>query len=199
VAQRVLGVAALAAAQDAPLAAAASRIAGPLGGSIVAAGAVISMLGHVSGMTLATPRALYAFGRDGFLPLVSARVAAIHPRYRTPYVAIAVHSTIVCALAISSGFAALAILANVSVLVLYLLCCIAVLELRRRDVRSGGTPFRPPGGPVVPVLAVLVIVWLLTHATARELLVVAGVLGLAALFFALTARRRALASATMTR
>jgi amino acid transporter len=195
VAQHVLGVHALAAATDAPLAATAARIAGPAGGVFVAAAAVISMFGHVSGMTLAMPRALYAFGRDGFLLAASPRVAAIHPRYHTPYVAITVQSIIVCALAVSSGFARLAILANVSVLILYFLCCVAALELRRRDVRAGGIPFRVPGGPLVPILAMGLIVWILAHAGIREGLVVTGVLLAACALFAITApRRRAVAA-----
>lgn len=194
VAQRVLGVEALAAAVDAPLAAAAAQIAGPVGGAIVAAGAVISMFGHVSGMTLATPRALYAFGRDGLIPVFSPQLASIHPRYRTPHVAIMLQAAIACALAISSGFAKLAILANVAVLTLYLLCCMAALELRRRNVREDGAPFRVPGGPVVPILAAIVILWLLSHATVRELAVVSAVLAAAALLF-LIRRRRAPSSA----
>src|SRR6185503_15774104 len=59
VAQRALGVGALAAATAAPLSAAAARIAGPLGAGVIAVAAVVSMFGNVSGMTLATPRALY--------------------------------------------------------------------------------------------------------------------------------------------
>jgi len=47
-------------------------------------------------------------------------------------------------------------------------------------VRSGGAPFRLPGGATVPVLAALVIVWLLSHATAREFGVEASVIALAA-------------------
>jgi APA family basic amino acid/polyamine antiporter len=189
VAQRILGVDGLAAAREAPLAAAATRVAGTVGGGVVAAGAVISMLGHVSGMVLAMPRALYAFGRDGRLPVVSRALGAIHPRYRTPYVAIVVHAAIVCALAMSSAFAPLAILANVSVLVLYFLCCVAVVVLRRRDVRDGGQPFRSPGGPVVPLVALAMIVWLLAHASVRELTTVGAVLVVAALLFGSTWRR----------
>ncbi|HEU4641398.1 MAG TPA: APC family permease [Gemmatimonadaceae bacterium] len=198
VAQRALGVAALAAAHDAGLSEAARRIAGPVGGTLLAAGAVVSMLGHVSGMTLATPRALYALGRDGFIPGASRAIAAVHPRWRTPWVAILVHVTIAATLAISSSFAPLAILANVSVLVLYLLCCVAAFELRRRDVRAGGTPFRVPGGAAVPVAAAVVIVWILAHATVREFAVVGAVLCVATLLYVATApaRRRPLASAS---
>ncbi|HEX6536789.1 MAG TPA: APC family permease [Gemmatimonadaceae bacterium] len=190
VAQRALGSVALAGAGAAGLSEAARRIAGPVGGTIVAAGAVISMLGHVSGMTLATPRALYALGRDGFVPFWSRELGSVHPRWHTPWIAIIVHVAIAAALAISASFEPLAILANVSVLALYLLCCIAVLELRRRDVRAGGTPFRVPGGAVVPVAAIAVIVWILAHATAREFAVVGAVLAVAALLYVITAPAR---------
>ena len=52
-------------------------------------------------MTLAIPRALYAFGRDGYLPRA---VAAVHPRFRTPHVSIAIQSALACTLAITSAF-----------------------------------------------------------------------------------------------
>ena len=149
-------------------------------------GATVSMFGHVSGMTLATPRALFAFGRDGVLP---AQLARVHPRFRTPYIAIAVQSAITFLLAATSSFARLAILANVSVLLLYLLCCVAAWVLRRRDVRAGGTPFRVPGGALVPALACAVILWLLTGATLGELVVVGVVIAAAALVFLLSSAR----------
>jgi len=190
VAQRVLGAGALAAASAAPLSAAAARIAGPLGASIIAAAAVLSMFGNVSGMTLATPRALYALGRDGFVPLVSARLARVHDTYRTPYVAIIAQSTILGILAVSSGFVTLAVLANVSVLTLYVVCCVATIELRRRDVRQAGTPFRMPGGAIVPYLAIAVLAWMLWHTTLREQLVVLALLVAAALMFVFTATSR---------
>ena len=177
---------------DAPLAAAALDFAGRTGAVVMLAGAAVSMFGFVSGMTLAVPRALFALGRDGVLP---GRLAAVHPRFHTPHLAIIVQAAIACALAITGSFAALAVLANVSVLVLYLLCCVAVLELRRRDVRAGGIPFQVPGGWLVPVLAVAVILWLLWSATLRELGIVSGVLVAAALLFILkSAARRVPAS-----
>lgn len=198
VAQRVLGVSALAAATSAPLSAAAARIAGPLGAGVIAAAAVLSMFGNVSGMTLATPRALYALGRDGFLPFVSPALASIHEAYRTPYVAILAQSAIVCALATTNGFVALAVLANVSVLTLYVVCCAATIVLRRRDVQQAGAPFRIPGGAIVPYVAIPVLMWILWHAQRRELLVVLTLLVAAALMFVSTApaRRAARQAAT---
>jgi amino acid transporter len=165
---------------SAPLAEAAARVLGKGGRALVLTGATISMFGYVSGDMLGSPRTLYAFGRDRVLPEVFARV---HPRFHTPYVAIVVYACIVGALAISSSFTQLAILANVAALTLYLMCVTASYELQRRDVRADGTPFAVPGGPAIPLLAAIVILWLLSNATRNEFKVEALVLAVAALFY----------------
>jgi len=180
VAQGLLG-AALKDAVATPLADAAARALGPAGRQLVLIGGIVSMFGYVSGDMLGTPRALYAFARDGIFPAALARV---HDRFRTPHMAIATHALIVAVLAATGSFASLAILANVAVLLLYLLCVAAAYELQRRDVRSGGTPFAVPAGPVVPIAAAGVIIWLLSHATVREFAIEAVVLAAAALLYA---------------
>jgi len=165
---------------DAPLAEAASRVLGRGGRVLVLAGGTISMFGYVSGDMLGSPRALFAFARDGVLPSVLARV---HPRFHTPSIAILVYAAIVASIAISSSFTQLAILANVAALTLYLMCVAASYQLQRRDVRAGGTPFAVPAGPAIPLLAAAVIVWLLSNATRREFGVEALVLAVASLFY----------------
>lgn len=164
-AQGVLGPA-LATSKAAPLAEAAGVALGGWARQIILIGAVISMLGHAGAMILATPRMLFAFARDGFLPSALAR---LHPVYRTPVGPIFVQCAIVLGLAITSTFERLAIIANLSMLVLYGMCCLATWQLRRRDVRTGGgMPFRVPAPTVVVVLACLVIGWMLTSATIAE-------------------------------
>jgi basic amino acid/polyamine antiporter, APA family len=175
------------ASESAPLVGTARRISAPFG-ILLAAGAAISTFGHQSGMMLATPRALFAFGRDGILPRV---FASVHPRYRTPHVAIIVQAIVCAVAAITSSFGALAVLATVSTLVLYALCCVAAWMLRRRDVRAeGAIPFRVPGGPIVPVLAIAVIGWLLSSASLREFAIVGAVMVAASVLFALSGARR---------
>jgi amino acid transporter len=180
VAQGILG-AELANDKVTPLATAAARFAGTAGFTVMVVGACISMLGHTSGAILATPRMLLAFGRDGFIP---RWFASVHPTFRTPHVAILFHATVLAAVALSGTFVQLAILANVAVLSLYLLCAIAAGVLWKRNVRQSGEPFKAPGGPLVPALAAIAIVWLLwATVTRREFVALAAVTGLAVVMF----------------
>jgi basic amino acid/polyamine antiporter, APA family len=165
---------------NAPLAEAASRVLGGGGRLLVLVGATVSMFGYVSGDMLGSPRALFAFSRDGILPRALSR---IHPRFHTPYLAIVVYAAVVASVAISSSFTQLAVLANVAALTLYLTCVAASYMLQRRDVRADGIPFAVPAGPVIPVLAAIVILWLLSNATRREFGVEALVLAVAALAY----------------
>jgi amino acid transporter len=187
VAQGILGPD-LAADRVTPLATAARHVAGPAGATVMVLGAVVSMCGYLSGAMLATPRCLFAFGRDGFLPRA---MAAVHARYRTPHVAIVTYGLLATALALTGTFERLAVLANVSVLALYLLCAISAWVLRRRDVRSDGEPFRTPGGALVPVLACGTILWVLWETiTRRELVALGAVIVVAAVLYGIRAARR---------
>jgi APA family basic amino acid/polyamine antiporter len=180
VAQGLLGPS-MATFATAPLAEAAGRVLGEGGRLLVLLGAIVSMFGYVSGDMLGSPRTLFAFARDGVLP---SAVARIHPRFHTPYIAIIIYACIVASVSISSSFTQLAVLANVAALTLYLMCVAASYELQRRDVRAdGGIPFAVPGGPVIPLLAAAVIVWLLSNATRREFGVEALVLAVASMFY----------------
>jgi amino acid transporter len=178
-----------------PLADAAGRMFGPWGRTLLLVGATVSMFGYVSGMILAVPRALFAFARDGFLP---ASVASVHERFHTPHVAIAVQSVVVCAFALTSTFERLVVLANLAVLVLYALCCLAAWQLRRRDVRTGGVPFQIPALALAPFAALVVIAWMLTGVRQDEWTALAATLAAATVVFFLTARsRRARQHSTM--
>lgn len=179
VAQGTLG-ADLANHPAAPLAESAATFLGNVGRMILLAGASISAFGFVTSDILSSPRMIFAFGRDGALPQFFAHV---HPRYRSPDVAIITYALLAFLLSISGTFERLAVLSNVAVLLMYLLCCAACWILVQRDVRSDGEPFNFPGMKIVPALAIIAIVWILFHATIREFLVTAIVLGLASILY----------------
>ena len=181
VAQGLLG--ASLAGDPTPLASAAAVALGPAGRSMILIGSIVSMFGYVSGMMLAVPRMLFALGRDGFLP---SAVARVHPVRGTPHVAIAAQTVIVGALAVSGFFEVLAIASNVAALLVYAACAAAVLELRRREVRTGGIPFRIPAGGVVPVAALAIIGLMLSSVQKNEWLAALAVVCVATVVYAVT-------------
>ncbi len=140
----------------------------------------VSIFGYIAGDMLGTPRALFALARDGVLP---APLVRVHPRYRTPALAIVLYAAVVAALAISSSFERLVVMANVSALLLYLMCVAASYQLQRRDVRMAGTPFNLPGGMLIQLLAAAGIVWLLSQATSDEWRIEAYVLAAAIVYY----------------
>jgi amino acid transporter len=185
VAQGVLG--ASLATSKTPVADAGGAAFGPWGRTLILVGSTVSMFGYVGGMTLAVPRMLFAFARDGFLP---RSVAAVHPRFRTPYRAIAIQAVLVALLAASGSFEWLAIVANGAVLLVYATCCMATVELRRRDVRAGGVPFRVPAAGLVPWLALSVIAGLLATLQRGEWVAVLLVIAAALLVFGVARLRQ---------
>lgn len=173
--------------KDAPLAEAAAKFLGNSGRTILLAGATISAFGFVTSDILSSPRMIFAFGRDGALP---AWFAHVHPRYRTPDVAIIVYTLLAFGLSVTGTFEKLAVLSNVAVLLMYLLCCAACWFLVRGDVRTDGKPFNFPGMQIVPLVAIIAIIWILAHATIWEFAVNGIVLAIASVvYFAQTKLR----------
>jgi amino acid transporter len=61
------------------------RLLGPIGAAVASAAVMCSVFGALNGNLLVGPRLLYAMGEDGLAPKV---LGAVHPRYRTPALAI---------------------------------------------------------------------------------------------------------------
>ena len=166
---------------DAPLAESAAKFLGNVGRTILLAGATISAFGFVTSDILSSPRMIFAFGRDGALPEFFAHV---HPRYRSPDVAIITYATLAFALSISGSFEQLAILSNVAILLLYFLCCASCWILIAKNFsETGDRPLTFPGMKIVPALAIIAIIWILAHATLREFTVTAIVLAVASILY----------------
>jgi amino acid transporter len=168
-----------------PLASAAAAFLGRPGALLLTIGAALSTLGSTSALALVGPRILFALARHGRLP---AALAEVHPRYRTPHLAVMVFAGLTWAAALSGGFAQLAAMSAVARLLFSASTCLAVPVLRRRQP-SSERGVTLAGGPLVPLLAVALSLWLLTGLTAGQAL--AGAIALAAgvVVHALTGRR----------
>lgn len=186
VAQGVMGPA-LAANTSAPIAALANIVLGSGGRVFVLAATAIATLGYLSADMLASPRASYAMARDGLLPDLLAHV---HPRFRTPHVAIWAYAAIAFAFGATGSFEQLVILASVSTLLIYLACCLSTLVLRRERVAQAGRPFVLPGGPTIPILGSGVVIWLIASASRREVISVGGLILLSLLTYVATRYKR---------
>ncbi len=119
---------------------------GPVGTSILAALILLSILGAANANALTTPRVFYAMAEDGVFFRAATRV---HPRFRTPHVAIVAMGVWVVVLAMSGTFEQLAAFVVFGQWVFLGLTVAGVLVLRARrpdlprPVRVWGFPFTP--------------------------------------------------------
>ena len=167
---RALGTLPGLASSKTPLAEAAVLFMGAAGGLLMTAGAAVSMLGNNMGHPLSGSRNLYALAEQGDLPAIFGRV---HPVYRTPWVAVVFTSVVALVLALSGSFATLAAGSAVARLVLYAGTCASTLALRRPRFEGRVKPatFVAPGGPVLPVVGILVSCSIIAGATTTQLVV----------------------------
>ncbi|HVG22819.1 MAG TPA: APC family permease [Thermoanaerobaculia bacterium] len=161
---------------DTPIASAAAEIIGPIGAIIVTIGALMSMAGTNSGTMLEGSRMLYALS----LGRRMGPLSYVHPRFRTPSVAIAIHMTVALIAALAGSFRTMALVSAGARLVTYLMTCMAVPRLRR--LNEG---FRTPGliVPILGVLVSLVFVYTMREEPKRALALIIGLVIGALLYF----------------
>ncbi|HEX6973251.1 MAG TPA: APC family permease [Vicinamibacterales bacterium] len=175
-----------------PLADSAALFLGAAGAAMITLGAVFSTSGNNVGQALSGSRNLYALAEQGDLPPFFGRV---HPRFHTPANAIIVTSVVSLLLAVSGTFQTMAAASAISRLVVYVATCASVLQLRKARfdgvVRPAG--FIVPGGPVIPLVAIVIALGILAGATRVQLIAGAATIAAGAVLFAIAtagARRR---------
>jgi basic amino acid/polyamine antiporter, APA family len=137
------------ASAERPLADAARSFAGKTGAAAMALAAMLSAYGWLSATFVAMPRLIYALGERGDFP---RSFAAVHPRFRSPHLAILLWAVLVLGLAIYGSFIWNAILAGVARLVTYAATCVALLQLRRK--RPQADRWRAPAGNLLAVIGI---------------------------------------------
>lgn len=172
----VTGVLPDASKTDRPLAAAAHLFVGPAGAVFITLGALVSVYGLLSGMTLYTPRLTFALAEQGDFP---APFASVHPRFRTPYVSIVVFAGLVWALAVAASFEWNVTLSAVARLFTYGATCAALVAFRKKPPEEAG--LRLPAGGLFALLGILFCLALITQMGRAEFWIVlaTGVAGLA--------------------
>jgi amino acid transporter len=143
----------------------ALRLVGPAGVTFVAITVMLSTLGTLNGSILTNPRVFFAMAADG---LLFRKIAAVHPRYQTPYVAIALTAVLGIIFVLLRTFEQLADTFVTAILPFYALGVASIFVFRRRGAPEYTPPFRAPLYPIAPVLFVLATCYLLGNALIDE-------------------------------
>ena len=147
-----------------PLADAGSQFLGAAGGAIISAGAIISITGNLNILLLSGSRLPFAMAEQKQLP---AFVGSIHRKFFTPYVSILITAGLMLFLTLKSSFVAALTISTIARLVTYGTTCLSLPVFRARR-NAPAAMFRLPGGTIIAILSLLLIVWLLLNATLNE-------------------------------
>jgi len=142
----------------------ADRLLGASAGNIMAVVALISLSASVSAMTFAGPRVYFAMARDGVFFKSAGRV---HPRFRTPAVAILAQAAWSSLLILSAQADTLVNYTGFSILLFSGVAVVALFVLRSREP-GAQRPFRAWGYPVVPGLYVVASAAILLNGLIRD-------------------------------
>jgi APA family basic amino acid/polyamine antiporter len=126
VSQGVLG-ADLAQFKEAPLLETAKIVFGPIGFTLLFVGAGISMFGMLSGKILNLPRVIFGLAKGRIIAL--DKLAWIHPKFKTPYLAIILYAGLGFTMASAGGFRQLAVIASASMLLVYFGVSLSVMTV----------------------------------------------------------------------
>jgi amino acid transporter len=178
----VVGTVPRVAAVRAPVAAAFGALMGSGGLVFASLAAMISTYGWTVGAALTSPRILYSMAEQGELP---ARLARVHPRFRTPDISIYAFSAGGLAFGLAGGFAANATASAIARLVTYALVCGSLLVFRRR-AQMEVPGFRVPAGAAVAVTGMGFCAWLLSTRTFTQAWVLLAIMAVGFVLWAVS-------------
>ncbi len=124
---------------------------------VIALGAVFAMASVLLVFQLGQPRIFFSMARDGLLPPWAAKV---HPRFRTPHITTILTGVFVAVFAAFANINEVIDLTNIGTLFAFVLVSAGVLVLHYSEP-DRVRPFRTPGMPVTPLIAIVACVFLM--------------------------------------
>jgi len=116
-----------------PLVLVGSALLGTTGAIIISAGALVSVSGSDESGMLGTSRLAYAMSIDGLFPKAFSRV---HPRFKTPYIALIVQGVLAWALSAFSGLPGLISFSVFNLAFSFLLVSLSFFVLKKRGEKG---------------------------------------------------------------
>jgi APA family basic amino acid/polyamine antiporter len=157
---------------DQPLADTASMLMGRSGEMFVAISIMVATYGCLSSVILNLPRLASSLASHGDFPQFLAK---LHPRFNTPAIAIVLCATVVYMMAVSGTFLWAASVSAGATIFIYSGTCAALIRLRHQ--RPNAAALRIPGGRMLAIIGILIMLTLLTQLSAPQ----AFVMGITAL------------------
>jgi APA family basic amino acid/polyamine antiporter len=148
-----------------PVASVASAIFGPVGGAIVALGALVSIFGSLNSSTMGLPRVAFAMARDGML---FDLFSMVHPKYGTPWVSILLYGLVAIGFVWTGTFMTLLLMGVFVARLLECLVAIALIVLRHKQP-SLERPLKMWGYPYSTVFVVLLTGYLVTKVAPAQI------------------------------
>jgi basic amino acid/polyamine antiporter, APA family len=137
-----------------------TAVFGPAAAALVSSLVAISAFGALNGIMLSSPRVFFAMADDG---LFFRSIARVHPRFKTPYVAILLKALLGIVLVASRSFEALTTTFVIAIWPFYALCVAAIYRLRTRQPDLP-RPYKVVGYPLVPAIFILAVIAFLVNA-----------------------------------
>jgi amino acid transporter len=143
----------------------ASRLVGSIGVRLVSIAVMISALGTLNGSMMTGPRIFFAMAHDG---LFFKGIAAVHPRFKTPYVAIGLAAVMASAFVMVRNFDQLADAFVLGIWPFYAggVAAVYTLRSRRPDLNR---PYKVWGYPITPAIFLAAALFLLGNALLTDL------------------------------
>ena len=162
----------------------AVALIGPVGATLLTLGAVFSISGNLQSTFLSAPRITFALAHDGSFPAWFARV---HSKYHTPHTSLWFYGAFCLVLALSGSFVKLAIMSTLVRLLTYMLC-IAALPRLEKTIEPVEGQFSLPGGLLIPGIAMLLCLWLISYASLEAWLTTLAFMALGSVLYVLSRR-----------
>ena len=143
----------------------AYRIIGDTGVTLVSIAVMVSAFGTLNGSMMTGPRIFFAMADEG---LFFKKIASVHTRFKTPYVAISLAATMAIAFVLVRTFEQLADTFVLAIWPFYAGGVVAVYALRRKRPDLA-RPYKTFGYPVTPALFLFAALFLLGNAMLDDL------------------------------
>ncbi|MFC5133968.1 MULTISPECIES: amino acid permease [Haloferacaceae] len=153
---------------------------GGIGAAMLLIGGLLATASSANASILSSSRINFAMGRE---KIVTPKLNEIHERFGTPYKSIALTGGLILAFLVAGGVESLSTMGSVLHLIVYGLLNLALIVMRESEVEGYDPDFEVPFYPIVPLIGTVSSFALIAYINPRIILLSAGLVVFAALWY----------------